>query len=160
VPPGWGQHPFKATVKGLFALAAAAVFARAAGPGLARAAGDFLDSARTSGRQTLALGIVAGAGVLLAVAAIAVLRAAALLVYGASDLFARRRVEGLVVRLRGGYLAVDDGTHPRVRAWRVESARLAGTRRGSVVRVTVSPRLGHVFHVEPVDPAAPATVPS
>jgi hypothetical protein len=66
------------------------------------------------------------------------------------DLFVRREVEGVVLRIRrrekDSYLAVDDGAGTKIRAWRVEPAVLdgAGLGQGSPVSATVSPRLGHV----------------
>lgn len=148
LPPGWGSHPLKVTAKGLGILVVFGTFVRTLAAPLAGAIGDFFDKARTEGQQTVALVATAIAVVLLAVLAVVVLRAAAMFLLGASDLFAKRNLEGQVLRLRNGYLALDDGTRPKVRAWRVEPARLGPATRGAVVRVTASPRLGYVSNLE------------
>ncbi|MDQ4096857.1 MAG: hypothetical protein M3144_03165, partial [Actinomycetota bacterium] len=121
------------------------------GPAVAEAVPDLLDAGRDGGWETWAYVGLAVAGVIVAVAAWFVVRAAYLLLLGVPDLFTKTEVEGLVIRLRGGYVAVDDARQRRVRAWRVQPAKLTGIARGDVVRVTVSPRLGHVFKIEAID---------
>jgi len=65
-------------------------------------------------------------------------------------LFVRREIEGVVLRIRRhekhSYLAVDNGTGIRIKAWMVPPAVLdgAGLVQGSPIAATVSPRLGHV----------------
>jgi hypothetical protein len=150
-PPGWGKHPLAAFAQALAILGGVALVGAEIGPSLFGAVGDVLRSSRAGGWHGYAL---VGAGVFVLVVAVAVLyvvRTALLLALAAPDLFSRSHVEGIVIRMRAGYLAVDDGEHARVRAWRVEPAKLAGVARGTIVRATVSPRLGHVFQLEAVD---------
>ncbi len=147
-PPGYGSHPLKVAAKGLFVLAVFGTFLRTLAGPLATAIGDFIDKRPPDDQRTVALIVTAIAGLILAVLAVVVIRSAVMALAGLSDLFAKRTVEGLVIRLRGGYVAVDDGASTKVRAWRVEPARMGAAARGAVVRVTVTPRLGFVRHVE------------
>ena len=98
---------------------------------------------------------------LLAWAATAVVRAAL-------DLAGRRPVEGQVVRRRAYqrdehhtdyFVGVDDGRSAKVKAWIVSKATYDRLREGTLVRATIGPRLGHVFHVEQSDAEAPAAAP-
>lgn len=148
LPPGWGSHPLKVAAKGLFILAVFGTFLRTLAGPLAEAIGDFLDKRPPDDQRTVALVVTAVAAVVLSVLAVVVVRSAVMFLMGVSDLFAKRTVEGQVLRLRNGYLAVDDGSAPKVRAWRVEPARLGPAARGAVVRATVTPRLGYVSKVE------------
>jgi hypothetical protein len=134
----------------LFTLAVAGFVARQLASPLAQVIRDAWRSARTHGREGLAWGAVAVGVVILAGLLVYLLRAVWMLVLAVPDLFTKQHVEGMVIRLRNGYMAVDDGEHRRVRAWRTQSVNLAGVARGSVLRVTVGPRLGHVFAIEHV----------
>lgn len=151
IPPGWGKHPLAAAAQGLAVLAGAALVGYGVARALAGGVGDALRSSQTSGWHGYALAGAAAFAVVVAVAALYVVRSAVLVALAVPDLFTRSHVEGIVIRMRAGYLALDDGVHARVRAWRVEPAKLAGVARGTVVRATVSPRLGHVYRLEPVD---------
>lgn len=148
-PPGWGRKPWVSALKAAALLGAVAFVAIRLGPALAGAIGDFFDTARENDwREALTiapivLGVVAG------VLTMALLRAAVMLVLAVVDLFARTTVEGLVVRLRDGYVAVDDGRRAEVRAWKVEPAKWTGATRGTVVEATVSRYLGYVFGLSP-----------
>jgi hypothetical protein len=144
-PPGYGSHPLAAAGKGLLIAGFFGMVVRTIGPPLLEAIRDF---APTSGWARLA---EAGFGVMLGILGFVVLRGLALLVGGLVDLFARQEVEGLVVRLKGTYLAVDDGQRREVRAWRVQPLKLGGAVRGSVVRVHATRWLGYVSGVELVD---------
>jgi Predicted membrane protein (DUF2207) len=136
-PPAWGRHP-----------ALAALFALVLG-----AASTFLiiELARHEGR----------AGFLFAaVLTLPVLWSVFVLVTAGADLLTKnRRVTGTVVRCRvraryltnpnepqlSYYVAIDDGTHDRIAAYRV-SARLYGNvRQGQSAVADVSPRLGYVW---------------
>ena len=81
-----------------------------------------------------------------------VLRSTIMLLAAVPDLFVTQEVQGIVLRHRrrekDTYVAVDDGTRPAIRAWRVEPAVGAGIGQGSLVRATVRPRLGHVLRIE------------
>jgi hypothetical protein len=54
--------------------------------------------------------------------------------------------EGRILRHRLRYVAVDDGTENRVRAWLLEAPTAAP--QGSTARAQVSPRLRHVKDFE------------
>ncbi len=144
-PPGYGWHPARATLFGLMHLAVAA--------GLAAASATLLD---TNDQLTQAT----DTGLRLAAAALAVAAAAGArggwMAYAgvAHRAGGRRTVEGRVVRcrVRGGednrrwYLAVDDGTTDRLRAWRFRKP--TEVRQGATVRAQVGPRTRHVRDLE------------
>jgi hypothetical protein len=87
----------------------------------------------------------------------ALVRGLTMLVFGLPDLFDRREVEGRVLRLRVGddkkptYVAVDDGSVDRIRAWALRTLPVR-VRQGDTVRATISPRLRWVERLEPVRP--------
>jgi len=160
VPPGWGQHPARAAAIGLFWLVLAAVVARAIAPPLVDSLADVLPEA-VSDPGPLALFAIVFASVLLLVVGVALFRSAVKFALGTLDLFARRQVEGLAVRVRNPHVAVDDGTRTRVRAWLVTRPELVGAvSQGSVVRARVSPWLGHVFSLERAGATAAGPAPS
>ena len=147
-PPGWGQRPVVAALKAVAVLGGAAFVLIQLGPPVADLVGDVLDEA--DGWPPWAIGVAAVVAAFLAAAALFVVRAAVMLGFAVSDLFATREVEGMVVRLRGHHLAVDDGRAHKVRAWLVtQPVRLGAAARDTIVRVTVTPRLGYVVRVEP-----------
>jgi hypothetical protein len=137
-------------LKALFTLAVAGFIARQLASPLSQVIRDAWRSAKTHGWSGLAWGAVAVGAVIAAGILVYLVRAGWMLVLAVPDLFTKQHVEGMVIRLRNGYMAVDDGEHRRVRAWRVESPKMAGVARGSVVKVTVGPRLGHVFAIDHV----------
>ncbi len=72
---------------------------------------------------------------------------------GGSDLISRpRTVEGIVVKLHEGKVAVDNGHAEEVRAWQPNPAS-PHLSLGSRIRATMSPHLAHVTSVEVI--AAP-----
>jgi len=73
---------------------------------------------------------------------------------GGSDLISRpQTVEGIVVKLHEGRVAVDDGDAEEVRAWQPNPAS-PSLSLGSHIRATMSPHLAHVTSVEVI--SAPA----
>ncbi|MDQ6727598.1 MAG: DUF2207 domain-containing protein [Actinomycetota bacterium] len=163
IPPGWGKHPALASAIGLASLAAGLFVARIFFPAMLDEASRLLDTTRDQGVHALDLLGVALLAIPTVVTAVWLIRAAAMLVAAVPDLFARREVDGVVLRIRPHekqpYLAVDDGTCTEIRAWLVEPAVLygAGLSQGDAVRATISPRLGHVYALAgiPADGAHP-----
>ena len=85
---------------------------------------------------------------------------------GLIDVFSASQVEGLVVRLRrfrtptlassrnqvyNQYLAVDDGSHERIRAYRVDVATYQQVGEGTHVRLRATKHLGYVSRFSVVD---------
>jgi hypothetical protein len=149
IPPGWGKPPLLATVIGLASLVGGLFVANVFFPLMGRTVSDMLDSLN-DGFNPLDLLAVALVGIPTTVIAVWTARAALMLRAAVPDLFVRKEVDGVVLRIRRGekqsYLAVDDGTRSEIKAWLVEPAVLdgAGLGQGSPVSATVSPRLGHV----------------
>jgi len=146
---GWGRHPASAALLGLvLTVAGAWPLAILADADLPRWA------------------LAAAAVVLVPVAA----RGLLLLVRGVLDLGDRVVVEGLVVRARRRevgsgdnkryqyWVAVDDGTSSRIRAWRVRPALYTAAPQDSNVRVVVTRRLGYVREVGASAPWGPPDV--
>jgi hypothetical protein len=102
--------------------------------------------------------------VVVAVAALVALFAAIQLVRGAIDLFAHRQVTGLVVRARRQgsddkpqfYLAVDDDSTDRIRAWRVRPQVYQRTSEGVFVAASVTRNLRFVRTLSTTAPPVPA----
>lgn len=151
-PPGYGLHPLAAAGKGLLIAGFFGFVVRTIGQPVLEAIRDYVP---TSGWARLA---EVGFGVMLGILGLVVLRGLALLAGGLVDLFARQEVEGLVVRLKGNYLAVDDGHRREVRAWRAQPMKLGGVVRGSVVRVHATRWLGYVSRAELLDQQRPDAV--
>ena len=153
IPPGWGRPPLLATAIGLASLLGGLFVARIFFPLMADTLGDLFDSL-DDGFEPLDLLAVAILGLPTTFVAVWLVRSALMLNAAVPDLFVRREVEGVVLRVRrrekDSYLAVDEGTGTKIRAWRVEPALLycAGLTQGSPVSATVSPRLGHVSRLE------------
>jgi hypothetical protein len=149
VPPGWGRLPLLATVIGLASLVGGLFVANVFFPLMGRTLSDMFDSLN-DGFDPLDLLAVALVGIPTTVTAVWLARAALMLRAAIPDLFVRKEVEGVVLRIRRhekqSYLAVDDGTRSKIKAWLVEPAVLdgAGLGQGSLVSATVSPHLGHV----------------
>jgi hypothetical protein len=120
------------------------------------------------GPQTdqLSRDLSAGAVFVAAIALIVVGVASFLVLAGLVSLFGATQVTGDAVRVRqfGGedsavcYLAVDDGTRDRIRAWKVSPAIYAALTEYTTVTVSVTPLLGYVRSVhraqQTVTPAA------
>ena len=160
VPPGYGRHPALVAALGLFQLGLAALAlpaATAAGDALLDAVGKFSSDQTVPGGARV--GVTVGLAVVVALAAALALRGASMALSGGADVVrGRRRVEGraLRVRRRGTddhprwYVAVDDGTAGRIRAWRTSPG---GAVQGSTVAAQVTRALAHVRDFEVVAPA-------
>ena len=161
VPPGWGRHPALASLIGVASLGAGLFVANIFFPLMLDALSQLMESVRDEGFQPWDLLAVGLLGIPTLVVSVLIVRSAAMLLAAVPDLFVRRQVDGVVLRIRPHekqpYLAVDDGTRTEVKAWLVEPAVLdcAGLSQGDPVRATVSPRLGHVFALGRI-PAATA----
>ena len=151
-PPGWGRHPALATAIGLAGVLGGLVVARIFFPLM----GDTLSEAfdpPDGGFDPLDLLAVGLVGIPTVVTTVVLVRSALMLAAAVPDLFVVREMDGVVLRIRrhekASYLALDDGTRPEIRAWRVEPAVLdgAGLDQGSLARATVRPRLGHVLRL-------------
>ena len=149
-PPGWGKPPILATVIGLAGLLASLFVARIFFPLMADTASDLFESTRDEGFDPVNLIGIAILAIPTVVTAVLLVRSAVMLAAAVPDLFVRREVEGVALRIRRqekvSYLAVDEGTGTKVKAWIVAPAVLdgAGLGQGSRLSATVSPRLGHV----------------
>jgi hypothetical protein len=160
LPPGYGRHPAVVVLVGLAQVALAGVAfpaARAATDALVRAAARSSTDAATP--ASLRLGVDTTLAVVVAAAAILVVRGVLMVVTGAVDLCSgRRRFEGRVLRVRRRgdddhprwYVAVDDGTSDHVRAWRTSPL---GATQASMVRADVTRWLAHVRALEVSAPA-------
>jgi len=162
LPPGYGRHPTIVVLVGLVQVAVAVVAfpaARTATDALVKAvARNSTDATTPSG---IRLGVHTALAVVVAAAAILVLRGTAMLLAGAVDLCSgRRRFEARVLRVRRRgdddhprwYVAADDGTSAHVRAWRTPPR---GTTQGSTVTAEVTRWLAHVRALE-VSVSAPS----
>jgi hypothetical protein len=154
IPPGWGKHPALASAIAAASLVGGLFFANIFFPAMADTASRLFESIRDQGFDPLDLIGVVLLGIPTTIAAVWLVRSALMLGAAVPDLAARREVYGIVLRIRQHekqpYLAVDDGTTDRIRAWLVEPAVLngAGLAQGRFVRATVTPRLGHVYALE------------
>lgn len=160
VPPGYGSHPGRATMVGLFQLGLA-VLSLPAATAAAGALRDLL--ADFSSDDAVPAGFEAGVsvvlGVVVAVAAVLAVRGAWMTLCGFADLLSgRRKIEGRAVRVRKRgddeharwYVAVDQGSTGRIRAWRTSPG---GATQGSTVRAEVTRWLAHVRNLEVVSTA-------
>lgn len=160
VPPGWGRHPALASAIGLASLAAGLFVARIFFPAMLDEASRLLHTTHDQGFHALDLLGLALLGIPTVVTAVWLIRAGAMLAAAVPDLFARREVDGVVLRIRPHekqpYLAVDDGSRTEIKAWLVEPTVLqgAGLSQGDAVRATVSPRLGHVYSLAAIPAGA------
>ncbi|HEX6310426.1 MAG TPA: hypothetical protein VF152_02230 [Acidimicrobiia bacterium] len=157
LPPGWGKHPafalFLAVVWG--GLAAAAVY------GLVRVADAELTADPTFSREQLDW---IGRSALIACIPFLVAIGWSLWVLARAlpDLWQRREITGDVVRARRrrqifasdgddpkywNYLAIDDGSSTRIRAFRVREDLYRAAPQGATVTVVVTPGLGHLREV-------------
>jgi predicted membrane protein DUF2207 len=141
-PPGWGRHPALVALFGPMNLAGGAVLGAVAGEVLGN---EQLQT--TAAKQATQ----AAAGVVAVIAAALIARGGWMTYAGLADLVqGRRAVEGRVLRCRTRgdddnrrwYVAVDDGTTDRIRAWRFRHAPQVP--QGATVTAEVSPRTGHV----------------
>jgi hypothetical protein len=168
--PGYGQHPLFAILTGLLAGVVAGVVAVQLSDVVTDSA-DWVDDLPDRAEPWVR-GVGGG---ILALATLVAVWSALKVAFGIVDLFTRRPVEGLLLRARVRnttndnrrryYVAVDDGTGPRVQAWRVKADRYGVASQGARVRATVTPRLGFVHTMATAAaqwpaPAPPGTVPS
>jgi hypothetical protein len=150
IPPGWGKPPALAALIGAASLLGGLFVANIFFPLMADTAGTLFDSTKDQGFDPVNLIGVAILAIPTVVTAVWLVRAALMLRAAVPDLFARREVGGVVLRIRreekASYLAVDEGSGTRLKAWLVPPAILdaAGLGQGSPVSATVSPHLGHV----------------
>lgn len=122
VPLGWGLHPLVIVLRAGIALAVAVVFLLLAPEGVAA--------------LPVAVAVVAGLVV----------------VWALVDLGSTREVTGQILRLRAygddddkrHYVAVDDGTSARIRAWRVKPELYSPLRQYEVVTGTLTRNLRYV----------------
>jgi hypothetical protein len=151
LPPAWGKHPGVALTLALFwgVVAAAAIW------GLVQLS----DASRPAGISTDAWDWVGRAALLALIPIVLVIAWAIWVVVRAvPDLWSRRTVTGEIVRRRryrqvfksGNspkywyYLAVDDGSGPRVSAWRVRAALWQAHSQDESVTAEMTPRLRYV----------------
>ncbi len=155
--PGWGSSPW------LVILLSLVRFAAAAGLGWA---GVVLNAAADDeSAANVARGMRIGAGGADVLAAVLALYSLVQLVRAVADLFLVDRVTGLVLRARRRgsddnhvyFLAVDDGSEDRIRAWRVRPTIYVRTYEGDRVTATVTRGLGYVRSIEPAP--VPVSVP-
>ena len=150
IPPGWGKHPALATAIGAAGVLGGLFVARIFFPLMTDLVGDVVDSTSDEGFNPLNLLGIAILAIPTVVTAVLIVRSALMLAASVPDLFVKREVKGVVLRIRRhekvSYLAVDEGAGTKVRAWIVAPMLLggAGLNQGSPVSATVTPRLGHV----------------
>jgi hypothetical protein len=144
LPLGWGMSPRSALFKAVVAAAAASFL-------LYMLASVAPDPRAEDGARALA------AAAVLAVPAVVVLVAAFVIVKSVADLWSMLEVTGQIVRLRTfgseenteRYVAVDDGTSARIRAWRVSHDVYAPLSQYEEVTATLTPRLRYVRSIGP-----------
>ncbi len=147
--PGWGSSPWLIIFLSLVRFAAAA--------GLVWLGTVLTTQADQETNANVARGMRIGAGWADVVAAVLALYALVQLIRAAADLFLVDRVTGVVLRARRRgsddqpvyYLAVDDGSEDRIRAWRVRSLLYHRTSENDRATVEVTRGLGYVRSVEP-----------
>ena len=159
LPPGWGKPPLLATAIGLAGLLGGLFVARIFFPLMADLVGDVLDSTHDEGFNPLNLIAIGILAIPTTVTAILIGRSAFMLGAAVPDLFVTRELNGVVLRIRRhekvSYLAVDEGSGTKVRAWVVAPAMLdaAGLDQGRPVSATVTPRLGYVSRLSRIPDA-------
>jgi hypothetical protein len=142
-PPGWGRSPAGAVAIGFAILVPATL--------VAYALRDLFDDA-----SLISLAVVAVPVALMAYGLVMVWR-------GGADIGRRVTREGLVLRRKEIVSSSDSGTHTtavylavyggqggEVRALRCTPEVASGVHPGSLVRATISPRLAHVYSLEPL----------
>jgi Predicted membrane protein (DUF2207) len=152
--PGWGRSPAAVVALSLLAGVAAGL--------LLWVAVQLDDAAATSSAEEQ---LRAAEAALVVVGGLIAVGAAVQLVRGAIDLFVHREVTGLVLRARRQgsnekpqlYLAVDDGSTDRIRAFRVRSDIYNRASEGDFVTASFSPNLRHVRALSAGPPPPPAS---
>ena len=168
IPPGWGRHPALVAFLGVCQLGLAFLLVP-----VATAAADGVRDlvSGTSTDDTVPAGAELGIGLMLGFVVAAALvfgaRGAWMTFAGGADLVSpRQQVEGRVLRVRRRgdddhprwYVAVDDGSASRIRAWKTLPG---GVDQGSTARAEVTRWLAHVRNLHlaaaaPVLPSLPA----
>jgi hypothetical protein len=155
IPPGWGRPPWRTVATGLLQLAIAAGLVWLAV--IVAADADTQTLELRDENQWIALGVTVGLMTLGVALVVGVLRALVMVVLGLSDLGRGRILEGRVLRVRATKgpndttiirWALDDGTRDEIRAW---AGGPMVPRQGGQVRAVVSPRLGYVRAIDPLD---------
>jgi hypothetical protein len=169
-PPGWGKHPafatFLAVLWGTAAVAAIYGLTRAA-----QSAAEPITSANPLLDRDQLDWIGRGALLLTIPMALLLLWAAFLLVRSVPDFWNARTATGELARARRRrqifqssksstprywyYLALDDGTRPRIRSWRVRRDLYHAHSQGETVTALYTGNLGYVRELR-----APATTPA
>jgi predicted membrane protein DUF2207 len=104
------------------------------------------------------------AGAILLIPSVLLIAGIAYVVLGLSDLGSTREVTGPILRLRRYgddespryYVAVDDGSSSRIRAWEVSPALYTGLEQGELVTVRLTKKLGCVRSIVPAAGTTPA----
>lgn len=162
-PPAWGKHPAFALLLAVLwgAVSIAAMYGLVR---LAQSAAEAITSTDpTFTRQQLDW-IGRGALLLTIPFAVVLLWALYAIVRAVPDLWARRTASGDLVRARARrqifqssnknpkywyYLALDDGTRQRIRAWRVRRELYDALAQGETVEAVFTPNLGYVREIRP-----------
>ena len=140
LPPGWGLHPLIALLRAVVALGAAVVVLWVLAPAV-------FDVAPDAGAVELLITLIFVA------LPVAVAAAAGLVILRAlADLGSTREVTGQVLRLRTygddddkrHYAAVDDGSSPTIRAWRIKPELYSSLRQYQIVTGTLTRNLRYV----------------
>jgi len=146
-PPAWGASPGETIWRGirLGVPAAVALYVFS----LLMPSLSFAQSSEQPIRDGSAIAVL-----IAAVALVVLATGMWLLLAGAISLFGGRQVTGDAVRVRSFgdeaqacYIAVDDGTRDRIRAWKVRPQLYGSVTEYSTVTVTVSPLLAYVRSV-------------
>ena len=145
LPPGWGLHPLVALLRAVLALVGAVVVLWVFAPAA-------FDVAPDAGAVELLITLifVAVPAAVAAAAGLVILRALA-------DLGSTRDVTGQVLRLRTfdddddkrHYAAVDEGTSPTIRAWRIKPELYSSLQQYEIVTGTLTRQLRYVRSIRP-----------
>lgn len=151
-PAGWGKSPMQAMGEALVGLIIVGVIWLAFGTAVPEIIADIAPDIRGPG-GTVQLVVVLMFLVMYVALIIATLYFGSLMVMGVLDIRARETFTGAVLRMRKkpkktAYIAIDDGRSPRIRAYSLGESLPGHVSQGDVVKVTVSPRLRHVFAIE------------
>ncbi|HEY7281103.1 MAG TPA: hypothetical protein VID47_05850 [Actinomycetota bacterium] len=157
--PGWGRRPSGIVLLSIVAGAASFGLFVLSG-GLERLA----DTGPANQADNLTIGEIAA----LALGVVVAVAAAIMFLRGAIDLFAKRQVTGEILRARryGSddqpqfYLAVDDGSTDRIRAWRVRRELYVRVPEGGWAAATVTRLLRYVRDLQPTPAPPRATSPA
>jgi hypothetical protein len=149
-PIGWGRSPLAVLASGLGIALVGGFLLYVLGGGV-------IDAVSSGGDALIALAILAVPGLVFAAGVVSI-------VFALADIGSRVERTGPILRLRmfgdddsrRYYVAVDDGTSSRIRAWPIGAALYSGLAQGELVTVSVTRKLGHVRSIV----QAPGTPPS